>query len=369
MKNIRIFLDKTVFVEKLTKALKFCSSRFFSSNTFQGIMLKKEKNQIIIYSTNFSFFYLAKIENNQEGEFKIFFDPRKVLEFVSLFNPGNFFIEVTEKSIVFEQEKNKGEFPIYQTDDFPESPNLKNLEKQKIETDFFRKNLPLLLFSASQDNTRPVLTGINFVSKNDVNHIVATDGFRLSLVLIEKEVDFPQVIIPSFFLSEILKTIKEEKEVYFVFNQQEKMLTVFINKEEISTRVIDGEYPPYEKVIPIEKKTAIIVEKNDFLRAVKLISVFARDFSNIIVLKTEKTGLRISPKITDKETNHSIIDSEVKGEEQKIAFNYKFLLDFLNNVSSKRVVIELLRPDAPAVFKEEKNNRFLHIIMPVRIQD
>ena len=223
MKNIKIFLDKGVFVEKLTKALRFSSSRFFSSTALQGIMLKKEKNQIIIYSTNLNFFYLAKIENHQEGEFKIFFDPRKVLEFVSLFNPGNFFIEVTGKSVIFEQEKNKGEFPIYQTEDFPEYPDLKNLEKQKTEVGFLKKNLPFLLFSASQDDTRPVLTGINFISKEDINHIVSTDGFRLSLVLTEKQAVFPQTIIPSFFLSEILKIIKEEKEIFKTRIQLQQM--------------------------------------------------------------------------------------------------------------------------------------------------
>lgn len=369
MNSVKISVNKNDFLEKLNNAIRFSSGKIYNNPNLQGIMLKKEKNWLLFFSTNLSFYYLGKIKNDHSGEFKIFFEPKKIQEFVSLLDQGEINLEINEKSIIVFQGKNKGEFPLIQTDDFPEYPNYQNLEKQKLEAEFFKKILPLVIFSSSQDDTRPVLTGINFVSKDDVNHIVSTDGFRLSLFLANKEVNLPSVIIPSYFMNEVTRMVKELKEIYFTYHEKEKVLTFFINDDELSTRVIDGEYPPYEKVIPVEKKTTIVLNREDFLKAIKLVSVFARDFSNIVILQTEENGLKISPKNADKETNFSFIDAEIKGEKIKIAFNYRFLIDFLNNFSSKKIIIELLRSDAPAVFKGYDVKNFLHIIMPVRIQE
>ncbi len=369
MNSIKISLNKNDFLEKINNTIKFSSGRISTNTNLQGIMLKKEKNQLLFYSTNLSFYYLGKIKNDQQGEFKIFFEPRKIQEFVSFLDQGKIELEVKEKSIVVLQGKNKGEFPLFQTDDFPDYPKQEKKERQKLDINLFQNILPLMIFSSSQDDTRPVLTGINFVSKDEVNHIVSTDGFRLSLFITKKEINLPSVIIPAFFLNEILRIIKGIKEIYFSFNQNEKILTFFIDNDEFSTRIIDGEYPPYEKVIPLDKKTTIIINKEDFIKAVKLVSIFARDFSNIIILQTEDNSLRISPKNIEKEANFSVVDAEIKGEKIKIAFNYRFLIDFLNNINAKKIIIELLRPDAPAVFKSEEINDFIHIIMPVRIQE
>ena len=144
----------------------------------------------------------------------------------------------------------------------------------------------------------------------------------------------------------------------------------YISEHELYTRLIEGDYPQFEKVIPSEKKTTITIDKEEFLRKVKLTSIFARDFSNVIILKTDKEGLKMYPKTTkDDEENITYQEASIEGEEQKIAFNYKFIIDFLNNISSKKVIIELLRSDAPAVFRSENIKNLIHIIMPVRIQD
>ena len=89
----------------------------------------------------------------------------------------------------------------------------------------------------------------------------------------------------------------------------------------------------------------------------------------MIVLKTEKDGVYLSPKTGENQGNITYQEAKIEGEAQKIAFNFKFLLDLLNNSKSKKVIIELLRGDAPALFRLEGVNNFIHIIMPVRIQE
>lgn len=365
---MKISINKEEFLEKINLASKFSSSRLSSLSSLQGVCIKGEKKKIHFYSTNLNLYYHGSINSDSATEYKIVIEPKKVGEFISLLPQGKIDIEVKEKMIVISQGKTKGEFPLFSTDDFPLPPRPSS-EKQKIKSSFLKKSLPLLFFSASTDETRPVLTGVNFVSRDDSIQVVSTDGFRLSLLNLKKEIPFPSMIVPSFFLSETVKLIGDEEEASFSYQPEEKLLTFYLGENELFSRLIEGEFPPYEKVIPAEKKTTIIIDREEFLRNVRLISVFARDFSNIIILETGKEGLKLSPKTGQGDENVAFQEADIKGDDQKIAFNYKFVMDFLTSITSKKVIIELLRSDSPAVFKGEKIENFLHIIMPVRIQD
>ncbi|MBI5127235.1 DNA polymerase III subunit beta [Candidatus Roizmanbacteria bacterium] len=365
---MKIDINKEDFLKELILSSKFTSSKLTSSTSLQGVYLKGEEKKIHFYSTNLNFYYHGSINVKDTVEFKVVIEPKKISEFISLLPPGKIDIEVKEKSIIFLQGKTKGEFPLFSTTDFPFPPKITS-EKRKLRTSFLKEALPLLFFSASTDETRPVLTGVNFVANDGSTQVVTTDGFRLSLLNLKNEIPLSSIIVPAGFLSEVNRLIDKEEEVSFSFQEEEKLLVFYLNGRELFTRLIEGEYPPYEKVIPGEKKTTIVLNKEDFLRNVKLVSVFARDFSNIIILEANKEGLKLSPKTGQGEDNSAFQEAEITGDSQKIAFNYKFLVDFLTNISSKKIIIELLRSDSPAVFKGEKNDNFLHIIMPVRIQE
>jgi len=365
---MKITLLKDVFLERLILVSRFTSTKLSSTVSLQGIYLKGEKNLIHFYSTNLNFFCHSTLKTEDSSQFELVIEPRKIIEFLSLLEAGKIEIEVKEKEIIISQGKTKGDFPLFSKNDFPLPPKI-NEEKQKIKASFLKETLPLVLFSTSSDETRPILTGVNFVSQGEEIQLVATDGFRLSLLTVKKEMSFPSSVIPGAFLVEILKMIKEEKEVSFSYSNEERLIVFYLGDHELYSRLIEGDYPPYEKVIPSEKKTTVVLNREEFLRKVKLTSIFAREFSNVIILKTEKGEVQLTPKTGEGKENVDYLEAEITGEPQKIAFNFKFLIDFLNNVNSKKIVIELLRSDAPAVFRAENLKDFLHIIMPVRIQE
>jgi DNA polymerase-3 subunit beta len=285
---------------------------------------------------------------------------------LSLVPAGKIDVTIGEKSLTVESGKIKAEFPLLDSKEFPFPPKVIGA-KQKIKTSFLKKNLPTVIFSASTDETRPALTGVNFVVDEDGLKLVSTDGFRLSLLTLKKEETFPPMIVPAQFLSEVVRLIDSE-EIHFSYSEGEKTLVFYIGEHDLYTRLIEGDYPPYEKVIPTDKKTTVVIDREELLRNVKLVSIFARDFSNVVVLNIEKGIVSITPKAGESDKNVVTADAVVEGEPQKIAFNYKFLIDFLSNATSKKIIIELLRSDAPAVFKSESADNFIHIIMPVRIQ-
>ena len=365
---MKISLHKNEFLEKLEISSRFTSSRLSSSTSLQGVYIKGDEKLIHFYSTDLNYYFHSVLKTENSDKFKLIIEPKKIIEFLSLLPETKIDIEIKEKAIIISQGKIKGQFPLFSDQEFPLPPE-KTGEKQKIKTTFFKDSLPFLLFAASTDETRPVLTGINFVTSDDSLQLVTTDGFRLSLLTLKKDLPFSSMIIPAGFLANIQRFINKETEIEFSYLNEEKLLAFFIGDNEIYVRMIEGEYPPFEKVIPVEKKTTIIIDSNDFLRSIKLISVFARDFSNIVIMEVEKDSVKFIPKAGLGEEDVVYQEAKIDGEVQKIAFNYKYLIDFLNCASGKKIIIELLRSDAPVVFKIEGVNNFFHIIMPVRVQE
>lgn len=363
-----ITIDKDIFTEKITIASRFTSNKVSSVATLQGILIKGEKDQVSFYSTNLNTYFYTSISSQVSEPFQIIIEPKKILEFLSFLPSGDITLDIKERQMTIKMKKSKGNFPYMTGSDFPFPPEVKGTQ-EKIDSKVFLSELPLVLFSASNDESRPVLTGINFVNSDSDMLIVATDGFRLSILKNKKLGDFPSMIVPADFLQEVVRYMKDEKEVTFSYSAEERMVYFAVGSNHFYSRLIEGDYPPFERVIPPETKTTVTLDRIELQRSIKLVSVFARDFSNVIVCECKKDGITLRPKKEGNEENHAFLEGEFEGEEQTIAFNFKFVLDFLNNVEGKQIILEILRPDAPAVFKTETNAAFMHIIMPIRIQE
>ncbi len=365
---MKLQLDRDLLLNRLTEVSRFTANRITTISALQGACLVGEKDTLHFYATNLSSYVHTTIRVSVPDGFKTIIEPKKIIEFLGLLPPSSkITLEFSDKDLFLSADKTKGSFPLISFQDFPFPPKT-GQRLQTVKTDFLTKNLPLVTFAASGDESRAALTGVNFVTGDELV-VVATDGFRLSLVRAKKDIAFPPVIIPSEFLLEVLRYIKGEKEVLFGFLEEDKMVVFSTGTTELYSRIIDGDFPAYEKVIPTQKTTTVIVAADDLVRVVKIASVFARDFSSIVVLSFKKSGLECRPKMDSPQENAAFAEIEIEGEEQKVAFNFKFLLDFLAQVDTKKITIEILRPDAPVVFRIDANPQFLHIIMPVRIQE
>lgn len=365
---MKFTFDKDKLLETLSLASRFTANKLSSAASLQGVLLKTEGEETSFISTNLNSFFKTKIKTPKNGSLNAVIEPRKILEFLSYLPEGKLEVEIDEKKAVFTKNKTKGTFPLIEARDFPLPPAVSKEKKQKVKGAFLLKNLPLVLFAASPDETRPVLTGVNFVTQDEDLYVVSTDGFRLSLLKTKNNANFKPMLIPREFLEEVLRFVKEDEDVEMRFLEKEKIVFFQIEELEFYTRLIEGDFPPYEKVIPDDHKTKAVVDREELLQNVKIASVFARDFSSIIILEFKGGGLSIHPKTDQEGENTTYQDIEAEGTNQKVAFNFKFLADFLNNVSSDKIIIEVLRPDAPVAFRMPDNKDFLHIIMPVRIQ-
>lgn len=366
---MKFSLLKDTLEGKLTNAMRFSMSRISSIPLLQGGLLTISEGTLKIVTTNLNEFFYTSVKIETKDEVSIVLDIKKIVEFIHFLPSGKINLEIKDNQLLIQSDKTKASFSTASPADFPKLPKLEG-KKFTLKKSFLKNSLPLVLFSAASDETRPILTGINFKKGDNETYVVSTDGFRLSLLTQKKEENFPSsIIIPSHVLVELSRIGENTEEVEIEVSDSEKMMVFTVSDMKIYSRMIEGDFPPFQRVIPTDTKTKVTIERDEFLRNIKLSSVFARELSNIIIFQIRKDGLYIKPKVKGEGDTVIFQPTEFEGEEQNIAFNYKFVLDFLNTVSSKKIIFEMTEKNAPGVFKVDENKQFLHIIMPVRTDD
>lgn len=236
------------------------------------------------------------------------------------------------------------------------------------KTDFL-KIINQVLFAAATDDSRASLTGIFFKPGPDGLVLAATDGFRLSVVTLPKikNKEVESFLLPAKALLEIARIIDEKITLTLVSHQ-----VIFTTGEiKIYCRCIAGKFPEFEKIIPANSSLKIVAATEELNKAVKLAAIFARDSANIVKLKIQKSKLKIfanAPQTGENETELEIETEKGGDEEFSIAFNYRYLLDFLNNTNSQEFTAEFNDPLSSGVFRLPSDPHFLHLIMPVRVQ-
>src|SRR3989344_682080 len=364
-----ITIQKEILFNHLKQAVRFTLHKISSISSLSGGKLKFGKTNLKITTTNLNEFFFTSFPIEGDEEKTIVVDIKKIIAFLSFLPSGKITLDVEEKNICIKKNKTKGLFETMSAADFPQTPIIEG-KKYLLKKTFFEKYLPLVSFATATDETRPSLTGIHFSVKNKNKYMVATDGFRLSLVYLEEEKEvFPEVTLSAHMLHEVAAVKKEDTEMYMFFSESERIVKFLQGDTHIYSRIIEESFPPFEKVIPTGYKTRIVLGSEELLNNVKLAALFAKDISNIIVFSIKSDGLYIVPRGGEEKGTVIYQEGEVEGDEQRIAFNYKFVLDFLLHAKSKKVTFEMTHANHPYVFKTDSDPYFTHIVMPVRIDD
>lgn len=316
--------------------------------------------------------------------------PAKIEEEGSTTVPGKQFLEVLSSigkgKVTLTQEgetvhlfsgesiKNSANKISFQTITREEFPSLYEDKGEKVYTfqmaefkDIFSK----LAFVVSLDDSRPQLTGIFMVQKEGYIDFVATDGFRLALKRVKGKKIFELeggIIISAKLINEAL-SIKENERIDMYMHHEANQVLFENGNITLVGRSIAGDFPNYERVIPVAHKTKITFDSDEFLQAIRLSLVFAKESANIVKLVTEDGVMRLLSKSSGVGEGDITVEVMREGEDNEIAFNAKFLIDLLRATEEKRLILELNSPVEPALFKGEKNEDSFHVIMPVRVQE
>lgn len=310
--------------------------------------------------------------------------PAKIEEEGSVTVPGKQFIEVMHSLAIdkvrFESEKDilkvksRGNILSFQTippEEFPHLGGDKGSEKAIFDQNEFQALFSPLTFSVSSDTSRPQLTGILFAKKGTTSDFVATDGYRLSIKTFKKDIfqeGEENIVVGARIINELLM-LKSSSPIHMYVSPNGAQVSFECGDILLVGRLIEGDFPAYQRVIPQGRKTRITLDKEEFLQGVRLSSVFARDSANVVRLVIVGTTLSFHASSQGVGEGDIKIDVKKDGEDNEIAFNVKFLIDFLRTIDGKTVTLDLNTGLEPGVFRIDTDTGFLHIIMPVKVQE
>jgi len=248
-------------------------------------------------------------------------------------------------------------------EEFPQPPEFKNKEFVVLEQKKLKKMIKMTEFAVSNDEVRYVLNGTLFAVKPAYIRLVATDG--RCLTIIEEKAQLPKTlerkfIVPEKAMQEIGKILGDEGDVKIFYSDNQVLFDVGHTK--LLSRLIEGEFPNYEKVIPEEAKNKVMVNKNHFLSALKRAALFTTPESMVVKIETSKDRMVVSKSSPSLGEAREEIEAEYKGKEIVIGFNPGYIIDLLKNIDQEVVGFELVDSDKPGVVRV--GSEYVYVVMP-----
>ncbi len=356
------------------------SIKSLTLSILNNVLLKTEKNFLNLVTTDLEtgikWWSLAKVE--KEGALTV---PTKVLSsFVNFLPNKQITLELKDLVLDIECENYQTKIKGQSADEFPIIPQITEGESISVNSQFFCQSLNTIVDIPVPSTAKPEISGIYFAFQKDFIKMTAPDSFRLAEKTfflegqasssLSKECTF---ILPQKAAREIVNIFggKEgELRIYFSPNQvlfELPMAETPHPQIQLVSRLIEGEYPNYEAIIPKKSETQVSFQRNEFLNQIKSASLFSGKINEVkLKIDPKKERVELFSQNPDLGEYHSYLPGRIKGKELEISFNHRFLADGLLNIKSPEVVFELTGPEGPAVLKPAGDPTYLYVAMPIK---
>jgi DNA polymerase-3 subunit beta len=348
----------------------------------QNVLLSTDGGRLKLSATNLEIAITTWVGAMVEEEGSITVPARLLAEFVGSLPSDTIDITGTERPRSLQLKCGRFDARINGTDaeEFPPIPSVEDGVQVKISSQALRSAIGQTVFAAATEESRPVLTGIKVEVEGDQLTLAAADGFRLAVHRgkVEQGVEEPVgFIIPSRTLSELNRFLGDGDETVEMMMSQAKSQAMFrLSNVELVSQLIQGNFPLYADLLADAMKeiqVRAVVNLSDMLRAARTASIFARDAGGIVKLlitpgpEGGSGQVTISSRAEEMGENTGEVDGQVEGEEAKIAFNSKYLLEVLQAIGGDEVCLQTSGPSRAGVFKAPDSDEYLHLVMPMFI--
>ena len=344
-----------------------------------NIMIKASNGIIKISATNLEIGVVTTIRGKVEEEGSFTVNSKIISECVNLLPNKKVEIELKENNLLVDSESCKVKITGQSAEDFPLIPDVDKKNYYSAQIEEFKKAVSQVVFAVSLSESKIELSGVLFSFNNNNLILASTDSYRLA----EKELNIKtinieeiKIIVPAKTLQELIRILsgvqadsvnEENNEIKFYISDNQILFTY--GAVELVSRLIEGQYPDYQQIIPIVSKTQALVDRAELIRATKLASLFSKTNINDINLDfpKEKNQLVVSAVSGQTGENVTNLEAKVSGEDNSIVVNYRYLLDGLSNIEGEIVKLEIIDNNTPCIIRAENNaGDYLYIIMPIK---
>lgn len=369
---MKITLETTILQKRLSFVTHGISSRT-QLPVLLNFLFEAANEKLTISSTDLEIGIRVSMPAIIEEEGSVTIPARSFTELVQSLSTKTVTLQTTGASVEVISSKTKSLFQTISADEFPKLYDKKGTMIASIDLKSFQDALSGVILAVSTETSRPALSGLLLRPESDGFLIVATDGYRLSLRKhVSTDGQMPEgtssLIIPARVMREA-SSIKDEDGKLELYILPESNQILFQQGGSVMVgRLIEAEFPNFEKIIPTDHSSKINVNREELLKAVKITSIFARESANIIKFSLNEGKMIVSSQTPSLGENTVDVEGKLTGEENEIAFNARYLLEFLSHVDAETITFEMTGPLNPGVFRIDGDASYLHLIMPIRIQ-
>lgn len=375
---MKFTIQRDYFLNQLNDTLKAISPRT-TLPILTGIKIDATDKGIILTGSDSEISIEITINQNIDGE-KIV----DIEEKGSVVLPGRFFVDIVKKlpgktvnlstNDQFKTLITSGhsEFNVsgLDPDQYPLLPQVSEDDAIKLPIKVLKNIIAQTNFAVSTSETRPVLTGVNWLIQNNELICTATDSHRLALrklKLEDEEIDDKNVIIPGKALSELNKIVSDSEEdinIFFASNQ----VLFKVGHINFISRLLEGNYPDTTRLFPENYETKIILDNSEFYHAIDRASLLAREGgNNVIKLSTDVDKVELSSTSPEIGTvKEDVSTDNVEGESLKISFNSKYMMDALKAIDNDEVQVKFFGTMRPFILKPKDDETVVQLILPIR---
>lgn len=376
----------TVSQSEFLKALNIGSRSLLTKANLpilSNVLVNAKKESVELLTTNLETACRVNINAKVESVGETSVVGRTIGEFVSQLEGAELVVEKLGEELVVETAGVGARFGTMDPADFPAIPRVEGGSGFSVEVGKLSSAVSSVVFCAAVDESRPILTGVLCQATKKGLVFVSTDGFRLGNALLEIQNSTLALglkfIVPAKALAEIAKIGEEvgvklpekKRQVEVLVSDSLNQAVFRIGEVEFTSRLIEGTFPAWEKLIPNEFVTQAVIDKQELVKVVKIASIFAREAGNIVKLKLSPEGksgqLSVAAAASQVGSSDSTIKTDLKGKGGEIAFNFRYILEALATIEGDTVSFEMNESLNPGRISPPEGN-FFHIIMPVRLQ-
>ncbi len=367
-------IDKDSLLNKLKIVEKITAQRGNVQPVLSNILFEAENNMLNLSATDLYISVKAKASAIVKKEGKITLPAKKLLEIAAKLpdKPVEFSLNEDNNIVSIVCGNSKFEVIGISAQEFPKTNDeISDGTDIEIELEPLLKSIKNTVYAAANYENRNVISGVFCLIKDTKLEMAATDGNRLTRIIEtikNNDSKNAKIVIPSRTLNEFLRIcsfISEENVILTVDKSKIMFKTMSFS---LTSQLTEGEYPPYEQLIPKTAANNAVIPKDELISALERVSTMVNDRNSIVKFIFNNNNLLLKAETPNSGTSEDIIECNYSGDELAMAFNYKYVLDSVRTMEAKNVIVGLNGSLSATVFKPESEENYICLIMPIQIK-
>jgi DNA polymerase-3 subunit beta len=364
----------SVIQENLARGLQVVSRAVSARSTLPvlgNVLLRTEEGGLKLTATNLEIGVTYWVPAKVDGDGAITVPARLFTDFVNSLPNERIDLELQGESVEVHCGRYRAHLKGIDAEEFPAIPSAGERPTTRLAQKAQKESLGQVTFAAATDEARPILTGVLTRFSGDQLTLAAADNYRISVRTLTTmdPVEETSIVVPARSYVELSRILADSDDpVDIVLAPARNQVLFHVEGVDIVSRLIDGQFPNYQQILPDKHSTRAVVERAQLLEAVRLASFIASSSANVVKLAVPADGdgsLTITA-AADIGDDQGQIEAAVEGDGTTIAFNARYLGDVLQNVSVDQIALEFNGPLSPGIFRPVGTDDYVHVIMPVR---